>query len=293
MLPSKLATKITDILASFRGKEYSTEDHPTDPISACSAALLGDIGSIGMSVADIPRDIFKAAKSASNKKHSEKDESTTDDAANASATSLGVSPSEVTLSTMTDATDTASRTSNVGSTTRADERAQSTLSPTASSQNVARSSNDASSFGKSGAASAISKSEGLTPEKLEKAFDAAKGINNIVATGMKSPMNFCMGLARGFRNAPRLYNDDTIRPTEKVTSFSSGLKVAGKEFGFGLYDGITGLVTQPMRGAAKEGGVGAMKGIGKGIGGLVFKGGAGKRNHIPLLTTDDMFGGRG
>ncbi|KXJ96095.1 hypothetical protein Micbo1qcDRAFT_231209 [Microdochium bolleyi] len=266
-------------LKLFRGKEYSTEDHPTDPISACTAALLGDLGSIGMSIADIPRDVFKAAKSAS-KKQSDKENLTSDAAtttwanASASATSLGAGPSEITLSTATDATDTTSRTSNVESTTRTEDRAQSTLSPTASSRNIAGSGNDASSSGTSGATSSVKKSEGLTPEKLEKAFDAAKGINNIVATGMKSPMNFCLGLARGFRNAPRLYNDDTVRPVEKVTSFSSGLKVAGKEFGFGLFDGITGLVTQPMRGAAKEGGVGAMKGIGKGIGGLVFKGGA-------------------
>ncbi|KAH7034736.1 uncharacterized protein B0I36DRAFT_372610 [Microdochium trichocladiopsis] len=264
-------------LKLFRGKEYSTEDHPTDPISACSAALLGDIGSIGMSIADIPRDVFKAAKAA-GKKQSDKDQ-TTDDAAtttsnNASATSMGGGPSEVTLSTASEGAETASKTSVApASTIQSSDQTQSTLSPS-STQIGSGSGAGGSSSRSAAAASSVTKSEGLTPERLEKAFDAAKGINNIVATGMKSPMNFCMGLARGFRNAPRLYNDDTIRPTEKVTSFSSGLKVAGKEFGFGLFDGISGLVTQPMRGAAKEGGVGAMKGIGKGIGGLVFKSGA-------------------
>lgn len=88
---------------------------------------------------------------------------------------------------------------------------------------------------------------------------------------MKMPMNFCMGLARGFRNAPRLYNDESVRPTEKVTDFASGLRVAGKEFGLGFYDGLSGLVTQPLKGAEKEGGRGLLKGIGKGIGGLVLK----------------------
>lgn len=91
---------------------------------------------------------------------------------------------------------------------------------------------------------------------------------------MKTPMNFCMGLARGFRNAPRLYNDDTVRPQEKVTDFASGLKVAGKEFGLGFYDGISGLVTQPLKGAQKEGSAGLFKGFAKGIGGLVLKSGA-------------------
>lgn len=43
-----------------------------------------------------------------------------------------------------------------------------------------------------------------------------------------------------------------------------------------MYDGISGLVTQPMNGAKKEGAAGLVKGIGKGIGGLVLKPGAGE-----------------
>jgi hypothetical protein len=41
-----------------------------------------------------------------------------------------------------------------------------------------------------------------------------------------------------------------------------------------MFDGITGLVTQPMAGAKKEGAAGFVKGIGKGIGGIVLKPGA-------------------
>jgi hypothetical protein len=88
---------------------------------------------------------------------------------------------------------------------------------------------------------------------------------------MKFYSNFCLGLARGFRNAPKLYNDDTVRPPEKVTGLASGLKVAGKEFGLGLYDGTSGLFTQPWKGAAKEGGKGFVKGFGMGVGGFFFK----------------------
>lgn len=89
-------------------------------------------------------------------------------------------------------------------------------------------------------------------------------------------MNFCLGLAKGFRNVPRLYNDDTVRTVEKVTDFNSGVRVASKELGYGLYDGISGLVTQPMRGAQKEGAAGLLKGFGKGIGGLIAKPAAGE-----------------
>ncbi|KAF7197803.1 Sterol 3-beta-glucosyltransferase UGT80B1 [Pseudocercospora fuligena] len=102
----------------------------------------------------------------------------------------------------------------------------------------------------------------------------AKGVHRIVGAGIKSPLDFTMGLTRGFHNAPKLYGDDTVRKSENVTDLKSGLRAAAKEFGFGMYDGITGLVTQPMKGAAKEGPAGFVKGIGKGIGGIALKPGA-------------------
>jgi hypothetical protein len=52
-----------------------------------------------------------------------------------------------------------------------------------------------------------------------------------------------------------------------------------QELAYGFYDGITGLVTQPVRGAQERGVVGAIAGIGKGVGGLVLKPGAGLAFH--------------
>lgn len=49
-----------------------------------------------------------------------------------------------------------------------------------------------------------------------------------MGAGLKSPMDFTLGLARGFHNAPKLYGDNTVRPQEKVKDFSSGLKAAGR-----------------------------------------------------------------
>lgn len=63
---------------------------------------------------------------------------------------------------------------------------------------------------------------------IDNAGRATKGIGRIVSAGMKSPMDFTLGIARGFHNAPKLYGDDTVRPQEKVTDFQSGLKAAGK-----------------------------------------------------------------
>lgn len=118
---------------------------------------------------------------------------------------------------------------------------------------------------------------------IDAAVGAGKTVGRVVGTGVKSPMDFCLGLAKGFRNLPRLYNDETVRPVEKVTDIGSGIRVAGREFGFGLYDGISGLVTQPLKGAEKGGAGGLVKGFGKGIGGLIAKPAAGEYS---LLITD-------
>lgn len=44
-----------------------------------------------------------------------------------------------------------------------------------------------------------------------------------------------------------------------------------KELGLGLYDALSGLVTQPIDGGKREGALGVAKGIGWGFGGLVLK----------------------
>ena len=49
-----------------------------------------------------------------------------------------------------------------------------------------------------------------------------------------------------------------------------------QNFGLGLWDGVSGLVTQPMKGAQEGGFMGGLIGFGKGIGGAVFKPAAGK-----------------
>jgi hypothetical protein len=49
-----------------------------------------------------------------------------------------------------------------------------------------------------------------------------------------------------------------------------------QNFGYGLFDGVTGLFTQPVKGALDNGAAGCLKGFGKGIGGVVCKPAAGK-----------------
>ncbi|KAK0117558.1 hypothetical protein ONS95_011895 [Cadophora gregata] len=107
------------------------------------------------------------------------------------------------------------------------------------------------------------------------ALDSGKGVSRIVGTGLKAPMDMTLNISRGFGNLPKLYGDETVRKEERVTGITSGLGAAGKGLGLGLYDGITGLVTQPMNGAKKGGLGGFFAGVGKGLGGVVCKPAAG------------------
>ena len=84
-------------------------------------------------------------------------------------------------------------------------------------------------------------------------------------------MDLSLAIAQGFHNAPRLYGDSTVRTPPRISGIQSGLRAAGSEFAFGVYDGVTGLVLQPYNGARKNGAVGLVQGIGKGLGGFVLK----------------------
>jgi len=103
---------------------------------------------------------------------------------------------------------------------------------------------------------------------------------DMLKLAVKAPILFFYNVANGFNNLPSyIFHDDTVRRRDNITSLPSGLKVAGKSLVFGIYDGFTGLVTQAYRnakkGKANDGLKGAVagtgKGVGKGLGGLMFK----------------------
>jgi len=104
--------------------------------------------------------------------------------------------------------------------------------------------------------------------------DVAHGIkksgSKIVRSSVRAPLDVSLAIAQGFHNAPRLYGDEVRHPM-RITGLHSGMRAAGKELALGIYDGFTGLITQPYHGAKDEGVKGALKGVGKGVGGMVFK----------------------
>jgi UDP:flavonoid glycosyltransferase YjiC (YdhE family) len=132
--------------------------------------------------------------------------------------------------------------------------------------------NSASSTGpsRSETGSSSNFADNLKNMQVDSAVDTGKGLARIVGAGFKSPMDFSLNVAKGFHNVPKLYGGE-VRKVDNVTDFKSGLTTAAKQFGFGLYDGITGIVTDPYKGAKKEGGVGFVKGVGRGLMSVPFR----------------------
>lgn len=296
-------------LKLFRPREYETDGGPWDPITGGATALIGTMSTMMLGVADFPIETLKALKihpdaakksktdgkktegAAGSSAESTKSENTgrpSDDTGAPRSTSPSRTSSPRSMSETPMTSDAASSRApstfsleesmaklnsgplSPGSSSNGQRRIPSSMADALSGQLNPRPRSRSGSRPRSPKGLMSSNPGGL----LQTATDTGKGVNRIVGAGLKSPMDFTLGLSKGFRNAPKLYGDESVRSQEKVTDLKSGLKVATKEFGLGMYDGITGLVSQPIKGAAKEGGAGFLKGIGKGIGGIVLKPGA-------------------
>lgn len=105
----------------------------------------------------------------------------------------------------------------------------------------------------------------------ELAQEARAGFKKTGGAIARFPMNLTLALTQGFHNAPRLYGDETVRRPPRVTGLHSGLRAGRDELLYGVMDGVSGVVTQPIRGAKQRGIIGAARGVGFGIGGLVLK----------------------
>jgi UDP:flavonoid glycosyltransferase YjiC (YdhE family) len=290
-------------LKLYRAREYETEDGPWDPISGGAAALIGTIGNLTMGIADFPVEVLRSLKIASadvkNAHKLDRSSTTSTTESTPISKSSQSSTSDLSLKENQSRQSITSEPASEGSTATAEtdatlknsdtESAVGNDTPTASRAATATLSTIDSThrrWSRHGSRSnspgplqlrhnSTNASDAISHLTMEGAVTGARAIGKIATAGMKSPLDFTMGLARGFHNAPKLYGDDTVRQSGKVTGIGSGLKEAAKEFHYGFFDGITGLATQPLAGAQKEGAAGFLKGAAKGIGGLILKPAAG------------------
>ncbi|RMZ75788.1 hypothetical protein DV738_g5273, partial [Chaetothyriales sp. CBS 135597] len=99
-----------------------------------------------------------------------------------------------------------------------------------------------------------------------------KGLGQTARAIVCMPADVLYAITLGFRNAPRLYGDRTVRPLPRpITGFRLGVRTASAELYHGFYDGLTGLVRLPIHDVREGGYVELPKGIARGIGALVLK----------------------
>ncbi|KZV78558.1 UDP-Glycosyltransferase/glycogen phosphorylase [Exidia glandulosa HHB12029] len=94
---------------------------------------------------------------------------------------------------------------------------------------------------------------------------------------MKRVVNFHERL----HNAPTLYGS-TVRTHKPIKGVADGFVEGSKGLVLGVYDGLTGLVTSPMKGAAEEGVIGGLKGSARSIFDLAYKPVAGGVGFVSL-----------
>ncbi|KAH7391173.1 hypothetical protein DE146DRAFT_663682 [Phaeosphaeria sp. MPI-PUGE-AT-0046c] len=267
-------------LKLHRAREFDIDEGPVDPITGGASALMGTATSMMMGVADMPIQTLKLLNIHPDARAARKGKAkaTDDDATSVAESSRSGRPS-------------ASRTTTGASNPNFPPDRKASMQEDASAKLASASPDQPGSRSSSRdrhgrRASSISAAElrsnsgttspkPTTPgpglaESMESAVDTGKGLARIIGAGFKSPMDFSLNVAKGLHNVPKLYGAE-VRQVDKVTDFQSGLRTAAKEFGFGLYDGVTGLVTDPMKGAKKEGAVGFVKGVGQGIFSVPFR----------------------
>jgi UDP:flavonoid glycosyltransferase YjiC (YdhE family) len=268
-------------LKLFRPQEYETDEGPWDPISGGFVAACGVFSSMAMGLAEVPSETLKALQlpfrysrqqsqasvptiARKYETSSVEKRSTPPTSPEESQMSLNVQESLARVRSLPNSSGLSSPTSTIRSSYKSDVL-QSQLSP-----------QKKDGISRSRVRSLDESSSGKNHDRLRQTGPhTSKGIGRFAKALVQSPMEVSIGLTKGLHNLPKLWEDDTVRPQAQVSDFKSGAKAAGKEFGLGLYDGVTGLVTQPWKGAQKDGASGFLKGIGKGMGGFVTKQGAG------------------
>ena len=79
-----------------------------------------------------------------------------------------------------------------------------------------------------------------------------------------------LAATEGLRSLPGWYGGQ-VRDIGKVTGLKSGAVVAGKNLRYGIEDGFTDLVREPLEGGRRGGALGALKGMGKGSISMISK----------------------
>lgn len=94
---------------------------------------------------------------------------------------------------------------------------------------------------------------------------AVAGSGKVLITSSKATLvDLPLAATEGMRAVPRLYGRET-KSGGQIKDFQSGVIVAGKNFGRGIYEGATDIFVETYTGKKTSGAAGAAKGLGKGV----------------------------
>jgi hypothetical protein len=251
-------------LKLFRAQEYDTDEGPWDPISGAFTTACRAFGNMGMGLAEFPSETMKGLQMSFGSRRQNTQASV------ATTATTGESLQARAVSNPPTSLARSQTIANVQKPLAGTQSPPYISGRSYSTSNIASSSLSDSQFS-SRAESSSSKNHDMLRHN---GAHASKGIGRVTKALIQSPMELSVSITRGFHNVPKIWGDETVRPQERVSGFKSGMKAMGKEFGYGWYDGVTGLFTQPWKGAQKHGASGLAKGLGKGVGGFIAKPGA-------------------
>lgn len=93
-------------------------------------------------------------------------------------------------------------------------------------------------------------------------YSPARGVLSLTWGVTHATFSIIYDIWEGIDNIPGLIGSDT-RARGKITGMGSGFAEAGVGLVYGIWDGLTGLVTEPMVGMRRDGARGAALGAGK------------------------------
>jgi hypothetical protein len=251
-------------LKLFRAQEYDTDEGPWDPISGAFTTACRAVGNMSMGLAELPSETLKGLQLPFWSRRQDAHAPVTTTA------TLGENSRVGAESTPPNSLARSQTTAAVQESLAGTQSPPHLSSRSYSTSNIALNAMSNSQSSSRDDSSSIKNHDMLRHNGAH----ASKGIGRITKALVQSPMELSVSITRGFHNAPKMWGDKTVRPQRRVSDFKSGMKAMGNEFSYGWYDGVTGLFTQPYKGAQKEGASGLIKGIGKGVGGFIAKPGA-------------------
>ncbi|KAH6850045.1 hypothetical protein B0I37DRAFT_390386 [Chaetomium sp. MPI-CAGE-AT-0009] len=221
----------------LRHNEWNDFEGPGEPLTGAAGSLMSSVGNVFSGVGKVPYLIGKGAKKRKEKKKQKKEERSKKDSGSADGKQSS-GDSRPDDSQQGDANEDVP---HIETTTTHAMNRQRTTSTTS------------------------------TSPVEEAARQVGRGAVKSASALARTPVDLIQSLAQGFHNAPRLYGDDTVRRPTRVTGMKSGLRAARREFAYGIYDGWTGVVRLPVRGARDDGIRGFIPGVGMGLTGFVLK----------------------